>query len=42
MYIGSHFMIFFDPDLESFFIRDLGVGYGLFINVKGKVYLGKK
>jgi len=31
---GRQFMIFYDPEVDSYFIRDLGVGFGVFVRIE--------
>ncbi len=36
---GRHFQIWFDPDNMAYFIKDLGIGYGVFVKIFEPVVL---
>ena len=35
--LGQHFKIFFDTQDESYYIRDLGIGFGCYVNVNEEI-----
>jgi hypothetical protein len=36
---GRHFQIRFDPDVSKYYIKDLGIGHGVFARLDGPIIL---
>ena len=37
--VGRHFYIRYDSQLDEYFVKDLGIGYGIFAKIESPIYL---